>query len=39
VAAAAVALFLTGAGCAYPLGLQRAFLDSVPDRLRGQGSA
>jgi hypothetical protein len=33
----AVALFLTGIGFAYPLGLQRAFLDSVPERLRGQG--
>jgi hypothetical protein len=32
----AVALFLTGVGFAYPLGLQRAFLDSVPERLRGQ---
>ena len=31
------ALFLTGIGFAYPLGLQRAFLDSVPERLRGQG--
>lgn len=34
---AGVALFLAGVGCAYPLGLQRAFLDSVPARLRGQG--
>ena len=30
-------LFLTGVGFAYPLGLQRAFRDSVPERLRGQG--
>lgn len=33
----AVILFLTGVGFAYPLGLQRAFRDSVPERLRGQG--
>jgi len=35
--AAGVLLFVSGAGYAYPLGLQRAFLDAVPERLRGQG--
>lgn len=34
---AGVVLFVSGAGYAYPLGLQRAFLDAVPERLRGQG--
>jgi hypothetical protein len=37
LALAALALFLTGTGCAYLLGLQQAFLDAVPARLRGQG--
>lgn len=37
LAVTVLALFLTGVGCAYPLGLQRAFLDTVPPRLRGQG--
>jgi predicted MFS family arabinose efflux permease len=37
LALAVLALFLTGTGCAYPLGLQQAFLDAVPARLRGQG--
>jgi hypothetical protein len=36
-AVAAVALFVSGIGYAYPLGLQRAFLDAVPERLCGQG--
>ncbi|MGH3165711.1 MAG: hypothetical protein ACRDN0_07430 [Trebonia sp.] len=36
LAVTAAALFLTGIGFAYPIGLQRAFLDSVPERLRGQ---
>jgi hypothetical protein len=35
--AAGVVLFVSGAGYAYTLGLQRAFLDAVPERLRGQG--
>jgi predicted MFS family arabinose efflux permease len=34
---AAGALFAAGVGCAYPLGLQQALLDSIPARLRGQG--
>jgi Major Facilitator Superfamily len=34
---AAAALIAAGVGCAYPLGLQQAFLDSVPARIRGQG--
>ena len=33
---AAVALLVCGFGFAYELGLQRAFLDSLPDGLRGQ---
>jgi predicted MFS family arabinose efflux permease len=33
---AGVALFATGFGFAYALGIQRAFLDSLPARLRGQ---
>jgi predicted MFS family arabinose efflux permease len=33
---AAAVLFATGFGCAYSLGIQQAFLDSLPDRLRGQ---
>jgi len=33
---AGVALFATGSGFAYALGIQRAFLDSLPARLRGQ---
>lgn len=37
LAVAAAALFVSGAGYAYPLGLQQAFLDAVPERLRGQG--
>jgi hypothetical protein len=28
---------VSGAGFAYPLGLQRAFADTVPRHLRGQG--
>ncbi|HEX6453830.1 MAG TPA: MFS transporter, partial [Trebonia sp.] len=35
--AAGVVLFLSGTGYAYSLGLQRAFVDAVPERLRGQG--
>ena len=34
---AAAALFAAGVGCAYPLGLQQALLDSMPAGLRGQG--
>jgi hypothetical protein len=34
---AAGVLFAAGVGSAYPLGLQQAFLDSVPARIRGQG--
>jgi MFS family permease len=37
VPAAAAALLLCGFGYAYPLGIQQAFLDSLPERLRGQG--
>jgi MFS family permease len=33
---AAVFLLISGAGFAYQLGLQQAFLDSVPERRRGQ---
>ena len=33
---AGVALFACGAGFAYALGIQQAFLDSLPTRLRGQ---
>jgi hypothetical protein len=33
---AAAALFACGFGFAYALGIQRAFLDSLPARLRGQ---
>ena len=33
---AALALLVCGFGFAYELGLQRAFLDSLPDGLRGQ---
>jgi MFS family permease len=32
-----VALLLCGAGFAYQLGIQQAFLDSLPERRRGQG--
>lgn len=35
--AAAFALLASGSGFAYTLGLQRAFRDAVPERLRGQG--
>ena len=35
-AVAAAALLLSGLGSGYQLGIQQAFLDSVPDRLRGQ---
>jgi Major Facilitator Superfamily len=35
--AAAAAFLLCGIGYAYPLGIQQAFLDSLPERLRGQG--
>jgi Major Facilitator Superfamily len=34
---AALALLACGAGFAYQLGLQRPFLDSLPERRRGQG--
>jgi hypothetical protein len=34
---AAAALFASGSGFAYLLGIQQAFLDSLPARLRGQG--
>ena len=34
---AALALLACGAGFAYQLGLQQAFLDSLPERRRGQG--
>jgi hypothetical protein len=34
---AGVVLLVSGFGYAYSLGIQRAFLDSVPERLRGQG--
>jgi Na+/melibiose symporter-like transporter len=37
LALAAVLLFASGAGLAYPVGLQRAFAEVVPGRLRGQG--
>jgi len=33
---AGVALFISGCGYAYQLGIQQAFLDSLPSRLRGQ---
>jgi Na+/melibiose symporter-like transporter len=33
---AGVALFISGCGYAYQLGIQQAFLDSLPARLRGQ---
>jgi sugar phosphate permease len=33
---AAAALFATGVGFAYAVGIQQAFLDSLPTRLRGQ---
>ena len=33
---AGVALFACGFGFAYALGIQQAFLDSLPDRMRGQ---
>jgi hypothetical protein len=36
LAVAAVALFLSGLGSGYELGIQQAFLDSLPARLRGQ---
>jgi predicted MFS family arabinose efflux permease len=35
--AAAAALLLCRFGYAYPLGIQQALLDSLPERLRGQG--
>ena len=34
---AGVALLLCGSGFAYQLGIQQAFLDSLPERRRGQG--
>ena len=34
---ACLALLACGAGFAYPLGIQQAFLDSLPERRRGQG--
>ncbi len=37
LAVAGVALFLSGLGSGYQLGIQQAFLDSLPARLRGQG--
>lgn len=37
LAAACLAMVVSGAGLAYPLGLQRAFADCLPQRLRGQG--
>lgn len=37
VPAAAGLLLLTGTGLAYTLGIQQAFLDSLPESLRGQG--
>jgi hypothetical protein len=37
LAVAGLALAVSGAGFAYPLGLQRAFADTVPRHLRGQG--
>ncbi len=36
LAVAAAALFLSGIGSGYELGIQQAFLDSLPARLRGQ---
>ena len=36
LAAAAVVLLVSGLGFAYQLGIQQAFLDAVPERLRGQ---
>jgi predicted MFS family arabinose efflux permease len=35
--AACLALLASGAGFAYQLGIQQAFLDSLPERRRGQG--
>ena len=37
LALAGVALLLCGSGFAYQLGIQQAFLDSLPERRRGQG--
>jgi hypothetical protein len=37
LAAAAVVLLVSGLGFAYQLGIQQAFLDSLPPALRGQG--
>jgi MFS family permease len=37
LALAALALLACGAGFAYQVGLQQAFLDSLPERRRGQG--
>jgi Na+/melibiose symporter-like transporter len=37
LAIAALALLVSGVGLAYTLGLQRAFADTVPPHLRGQG--
>ncbi|MEV6968462.1 MFS transporter [Hamadaea sp. NPDC051192] len=36
VAVAAALLFLSGAGFAYTLGLQRSFVDALPEAMRGQ---
>ena len=36
LAVAGAALFLSGLGSGYQLGIQQAFLDSLPARLRGQ---
>ncbi|NUO60148.1 MAG: MFS transporter [Hamadaea sp.] len=36
VPAAAALLFLSGAGFAYTLGLQRSFVDALPEAMRGQ---
>jgi len=37
LALAAVLLFASGTGFAYSVGLQRAFAEAIPERLRGQG--
>jgi MFS family permease len=37
VPAAGIVLFLSGLGFAYQLGIQRAFLDSLPSGMQGQG--
>ncbi|HEV2782653.1 MAG TPA: MFS transporter [Actinophytocola sp.] len=39
VVAAGVLLFLTGCGFAYSVGIQRPFLDAIPDDVRGQAFA